>query len=171
MNIYIEHVSKWTATVKFWTEKKRHPYFLVTFRSTTRKFPWHGTLCLLIGGLVSGRSLPAMLLPKKCQNLTPDSDDTKRQGGNTHVYQSKVYVMKGGGSLVTAIFGRLWPQFLVACDRMNCYGVTFRGRRNIWSCWSVTSRGKRIIWWCWRVNFSGRRSIWWNLAQYWSSAL
>ena len=34
-----------------------------------------------------------MLLPKKCQNLTPDSDDTKRKGGNTHVYQSKVYVM------------------------------------------------------------------------------
>ena len=60
--------------------------------------------------------------------------------------------------------GRLWPQFLVACDRINCYGVTFRGRRSIRSCWSVTSRGKRIIWWCWRVNFCGRRSIWWNLA-------
>lgn len=26
-----------------------------------------------------------MLLPKKGQNLTPDSDDTKRKGGNTHL--------------------------------------------------------------------------------------
>ena len=103
-------------------------------------------------------------------------------GWTTHIWKKNKYISiiiiyiytsfgLGGGSLVTAIFGRLWPQFLVACDRMNCYGVTFRGRRNIWSCWSVTSRGKRIIWWCWRVNFSGRRSIWWNLAQYWSSAL
>ena len=38
-------------------------------------------------------------------------------------------ILTGGGSLVTASFGRLWPQFLVACDRMNCYDVTFLGRR------------------------------------------
>ena len=31
-----------------------------------------------------------------------------------------------------AIFGHgLWPQFLIACDRRNCYSVTFSGRRNI----------------------------------------
>ena len=73
--------------------------------------------------------------------------------------------LRGGGSLVTASFGRLWPQVLVACDRRNCYSVTFRGRRNIWSCWSFTSCGKRIIWWCWSVTFVGRRSIGWNLGR------
>ena len=73
---------------------------------------------------------------------------------------------RGGGSLVTASSGRLWPQVLVACDRRNCYSVTFRGRRNIWSCWSFTSCGKRIIiWWCWSVTFVGRRSIGWNLGR------
>ena len=72
---------------------------------------------------------------------------------------------EGGGSLVTASFGRLWPQVLVACDRRNCYSVTFRGRRNIWSCWSFTSCGKRIIWWCWSATFVGRGSIGWNLGR------
>ena len=54
-----------------------------------------------------------------------------------------LHAFAGGGSLVTAIFGRLWPQFVVACDRINCYGVTFRGRRNIRSCWNVTSLGRQ----------------------------
>ena len=50
---------------------------------------------------------------------------------------------RAGGRLWPQVFCLLRPQFVVACDRINCYGVTFRGRRNIRSCWSV---------------------IWWNLA-------